>query len=202
MKTYIKGALVFLFAGTILLATMQPAGAAFSWYAWGAGDQTVGSLISNPPVLTLQKGQDITAAYYAANADYRYFRMDLKGAPDTGSNGYAPLYRIQVSGDGSISTFAFPFPPPSLLFASGTAGLGPVFARQTGGTLEWAIERAKLPETFSWYALTGTHIDGGLSGIFDITNTAVVTPIPSAALLLGTGLIGLVGLRRRSSRKA
>jgi hypothetical protein len=30
----------------------------------------------------------------------------------------------------------------------------------------------------------------------------LVTPIPSAALLLGTGILGLIGLRRKSLPKA
>jgi hypothetical protein len=185
---------------------MQPAGAAFTWYDWTLGpSQIVGSLLENPPVLTLQAGQDIASARYAADADYRFFRMDLKGAPDTGSNGFAPLYSILIGGSGSLNTRAEsnPFPPPSLVFPTFySAGLGTVFARQTGATLEWAVERNKLPDTFSWYALTANLSGGAISGIFDITTSAVVTPIPSAALLLATGIVGLIGLKRKSLPKA
>jgi hypothetical protein len=199
--------LLVLFAVLFLATLSQPAAAAYL-YDWDTGpSQIVNSLIENPPALTLKPGQDITHAYYAADPSYRYFRMDLKGIPDTGSNGYAPLYSIQTSVGGTINTFAFPFPPPSLMFASGTTGLGPVFGQQIEQpgdtfTLEWRIARDKLPDTFAWYGLTGTHNNGALSGIFDITAPAVVTPIPSAALLLGTGIVGLIGLRRRSFRKA
>lgn len=200
--------LLVLFAVLFLATLSQPAAAAFSWFDWTTGSpQSVGSLIENPPVLTLQTGQDIVSAFYAADADYRFFRMDLKGAPGTGtgSNGFAPLYSILIGGSGSLNTFALsnPFPPPSLILASGgSAGLGAIFARQTGATLEWAVERDKLPDTFSWYGLTANLSGGAVSGIFDITAPALVTPIPSAALLLGTGIVGLVGLRRRSFRKA
>jgi hypothetical protein len=204
MKSLVRGTSALFFALAILFATTQPAAAAFTWHTWTGSDQMVGSLINNPPT-SIEPGRDITAAFYAANADYRYFRMDLKGAPDTGANNYAPLYSILIGGSSSLNTIALsnPFPPPSLLlFSGGPPALGEVFSRQTGATLEWAIERSKLPETFSWYGLTANLGAGGISGIFDITNSAVVTPIPSAALLLGTGLIGLVGLRRRSARKA
>jgi hypothetical protein len=200
MKLLVRGTSALLFAAAILLATTQPA-AAFTWYDWTGPSQTVGSLLENPPVLTLQAGQDIASARYADDADFRFFRMDLKGAPNSVSN----IYSILIGGSGSLNTFTLdnPFPPPSLIFASGgTAALGEVFSRQTGATLEWAVERDKLPDTFSWYALTGSLSGGTLSGFFDITTSAVVTPIPSAALLLATGIIGLVGVRRKSLLKA
>ena len=69
---------------------------------------------------------------------------------------------------------------------------------RNGKYLDWAIPQDQLPDNFTWLAAT---FQKG-SWILLNSTVAVATPIPSAALLLGTGLIGLVGLRRRSVRKA
>jgi hypothetical protein len=200
MKSLVRGTSALFFVAAILIATSQPAAALtpFTWHTWVPSDQTVGSLMA-----PAEAGRDITAAYFAADGDYSYFRMDLKGAP--GAVSYAPLYSILIDGSSSLNTFAMsnPIPPflPPLIFASG--GSPSLFSsQQTGKILEWAVKRSDLPGTFSWYGLSGNYDGSGLSDIFDITHSAVATPIPSAALLLGTGLVGLVGLRRRSARKA
>ena len=49
-----------------------------------------------------------------------------------------------------------------------------------------------------WANFQGLGFGVGTIASIDVTPT----PIPSAALLLGTGLIGLVGLRRRGFRKS
>jgi hypothetical protein len=45
-----------------------------------------------------------------------------------------------------------------------------------------------------------TELDGGASfGKTSVSASAPVVPVPAAAWLLGTGLIGLVGIRRRKA---
>lgn len=71
-------------------------------------------------------------------------------------------------------------------------------AEQNGATLEWKVAANSLgnPASFSW---TAASIDSGaLVTTYSMTQPAVATPIPAAAWLFGSGLLGLVGIRRRS----
>lgn len=215
MKMLSRGLQIFVIVGAVLFAAAQSASAAFTWYNWAGPSQSVGSLIENPPALFLQPGQDIVSAQYAADADYRFFRMDLKGTPSAGGNNYAPLYQFMISstsGFRDLNTYSIPIPTPvpSLILASGvtpTSATTEWYFRNDNSTpnvLEWAIKKTDLPDTFAWQAFSWNtaSVGGPITGLFDLTAAAVVTPIPSAALLLGTGLIGLIGLKRRSRRQA
>ena len=200
-----------LIAAIVLLAITDPATAAFSWYDWNTGSsQFVGTtLVSSPP---LQKGQDIVSAYYAADADYRFFRMDMKAAPDAAGNGYASDYAFFIVTGSAVSYLdALPKPllsNPALLkftpdggtFVGGTTyAFDELYFRTTGPTLEWAVKKGQLPDTFAWFA--STLYDGHcVTSFLDVT-VPVVTPIPSAALLLGSGILGLIGLKRRNSKR-
>lgn len=70
-------------------------------------------------------------------------------------------------------------------------------------TLEWRVKDGEgekyIGNSFTWSAATmlpGTESD---KKTYDIAGP-VVTPIPSAAWLLGSGIIGLIGLKRRKDR--
>lgn len=188
--------------GVAQIGIVPNAEAALTWYDWSTGpSQMVGSLIDG-----IDLGRDIDAAYYAFDADYRFFRLDLKGAPETGPNNFAPLYQFAISTPsetGYLNTFALtnPIPPPSLLFASAAAPPSMFsefhFRFKTPSVLEWAVKKEDLPDVFAWYALTADLSGGSISGIFDMTAPALATPIPSAAWLLGSGVVALIGIRRR-----
>jgi hypothetical protein len=56
-------------------------------------------------------------------------------------------------------------------------------------------DQSKIPiDIYSLHAL--------FPGLLHITIPTVAPPLPSAALILGTGIIDLIGLKRRSVRKA
>ena len=218
MRPIGKGIMAVLFVGTFLLTASQPASAAFSWYDWTDGFQVVHDGNDGLP-----KGQDIRNAFYAAKDDYRYFRMELAGKPNQGANGFASVYGFFIdSGSGEkypeyssllgldagnyLDAFTKPKKSGGLKFTpdSGTLSGGTDYAfdgvkfERNGKYLDWAIPKDQLPDTFSWVAAT---FHSSTLTLLDKSN-AVTTPIPSAAWLLGSGIIGLIGLKRRRSNKA
>ena len=72
-----------------------------------------------------------------------------------------------------------------------------------GTTLEWRIRDGEgekyIGNSFAWWAATMLPGDDGQA---KITYDVMATPIPASAWLLGSGLIALVGLKRRRSVKA
>jgi hypothetical protein len=214
--------LMVLFAVLFLATLSQPAAAAFSWYDWTDGYQLVRS--GTNPALT--SGQDIRNAFYAVNDGYKYFRMELYGSPNLDANGYAnqygffvnsgtgkdfPQYSVPLGGTGKVDSYLNATVSPTfsgnLLFTpygeTYKNGVAPAVAfdlrfDRNGKYLDWAIPKDQLPDNFTWLAAT---FHSSTLTVLDKT-AAVATPIPSAALLLGTGIVGLIGLRRRSFRKA
>jgi hypothetical protein len=71
-------------------------------------------------------------------------------------------------------------------------------ALQDGAILEWKVKKDALPGSFNWYA--ATH-NVGLTCPVGTNDTVSVVPLPSALWLLGTGLLALVGIRRRNIGK-
>jgi len=91
-------------------------------------------------------------------------------------------------------------------FTTGLTGNAPTAqsATQFASTyLEWryvdpASGTGHIGLNFNWWAQTLN----GSGTVLETTGTATATPIPNAAWLLGSGIIGLIGLQRRRARKA
>jgi hypothetical protein len=181
-------------------------------YDWEHGDNV--QRLDDTDKSPLPKNLDIQKSWTAWDSSRYYFRMDLAADPAKYNNGGYALRNYSIFiGPSSLTSFD----PGSFEEIIGTTYLGrnrisvygmdldeggghgldilrDVQFNCNGSTLEWSISRADLGNDFTvWWGTFGNFrlIDQGGS----MHENA--TPIPAAAWLLGSGLIGLMGLRRR-----
>jgi len=210
------GKRAFWFAGGLacalsLLLAVSPASAAFTfdWTSPGVISLTDADVFPPGPVPG-SNGENITKVWWGWSSNVHYFRMDLAGTP-SGSDS-ADSYGIHMdfmsgSGDAGyfgvdtllLSSFDGSSYTPGMNVWDGAAyapvpGMVLPFTgfdfQASGNMLEWKLY-GDLKQ-FTWWGVT----EEGMS-FRDISSTVVTTPIPSAAWLLGSGVVALVGLRRR-----
>jgi hypothetical protein len=202
------------------LVALQPASACyapkFSWYDWTDGYQ----LVRDQRDVSLTAGQDIRNAFYAVDDGYRYFRIELYKNPSRGDGGYADLYGFYFNtGNGQdftafttplgfgvdsyVDTSVDPKLSGGLKFTPGggtiVGGKEHAFSLRydrNGKYIDWAIPLAQLSDGFSWHAASfSKDLDGKLT-LLDRSGDAGI-PIPGTAWLFGSGIAGLVAMRRR-----
>ena len=183
-----KQPLAALFAVLFMAIASQPA-FAYLYTSWGA------PTISDPGFDAGAGAKDITGVWYAKDTSFHYFRMDV--TEPIWNLDHANLYSIILSTSPNALTA---YTSDGITFAASPAS--PNFEFSDGKRLEWKIPRTDLADVFQFSGSTISFFAGPPFVQFHDTTATVATPIPSAALLLGTGLIGLVGLRRRSFRQA
>jgi hypothetical protein len=185
-----------LFAALVLVTVSQPAHA-YLYNSWSPLP-TISDLGTDAG----GGAKDITGIWYAKDTSNQYFRMDLAGAI-TSSN-HANLYSILLNTSPN-AVLAFTLSGTGFLHFPLSAEFG-LFPDINGvaNRLEWRIAKSDitLPDIFT---LTGTTSDLSFHpfpfAVNDVTGS-FTTPIPSAVWLLGSGVLGLIGLQRRRGRKA
>jgi hypothetical protein len=202
----VLGLTVFLVFGMAQVVLAPDATALL--YPGSTGDPVNGSINAS---------QDITFAQYIHFGSDHYFRIDLRGEPDanTGKVGFWIDSRPFQGALYPHSEVPFPLAGIDLIvnteYGAGTPKLrdwtgssftdrtdGGLLFERTGSILEWKINDKYLNGPFYWWA--ATLGSGGQS--FNVTSPiGVATPIPSAAWLFASGVIALIGLRRREAGK-
>jgi hypothetical protein len=143
--------------------------------------------------------------------DQYVFQMNLLALPSTTSDNL-PLYGIYLGGPplsapglGSYYPTGFSSSVEVFYMVWGTTGAFYNLPRgssvsasfnllQGQNTLEWRVNTGSITSSSQFYGATSRLTDGY---VFDTTAPAAVTPIPAAAWLLGSGLIGLIGIKRK-----
>ena len=139
-----------------------------------------------------KKAYDIAWAYQGYQAGNYYFHMDMHTGVN--KNWYANAYVLHIDGlefkvelgyTGNTATWDVKTPPAVLDF------------QHSGTALEWKLSSGLSIAGQTWWIDT---LDKDKNIIDTTAHSNVVTPIPGAAWLLGSGLVGLIGLKRRIGR--
>ena len=144
-------------------------------------------------------GMDIKNVSHAYGGGAHYFQMELYGFP-VGPPTVADSYTIYIKKAGSLNPFDYSLGYNNA-FVVQSSPIGFVTDDgHAGKYLEWKTNQFAGDSQFTFWGVTSKGTNGADG--FDITNSAVGTPIPGAAYLLGSGVIGLVGLRRRKAKRS
>lgn len=146
-----------------------------------------------PDLDSTLSGMDINYVRSAYDGEYHYFQIEMYSA-----NGGADYYGVYLE-NGPLPTgrawwtkgdYYIGFHGDTTTLDTSNIPAGAVVAGARSGLyLEWKVKGIDLSPGFSWWAVTENDS-------LRVADFAVV-PIPNAAWLLGSGLIGLIGLRRR-----
>lgn len=194
-----------------LAAALLFAGSAHAAYLydWSQAQMITDSAPDSPG---LQASNDITSAWHGYASGTHYFRIDLGGTLSTSTN-YGIYIDSKAGGGTTLPATGIDYYLLSDYVKavwdttesrwktnsfSSTNGQSMVFqySENNGKSLEWKItpnNEWNFGTNFNWLAATTSD-----SATLDKTQVAA-TPIPGAVWLLGSGIVGLIGLKRRKN---
>ena len=199
-----------LFGGTLFLPAVTVA--ALTPPTPIAWQQTIsdGAAEFLPP----KDGMDISSISHAYGGGAHYFQMELFGKPG-GPPAIADSYTIFIKKAGSLNPFDYSLGYNNTFTAApngvGVFSTGGISVTDDGNAfsnvknkyyLEWKTAEFAGGDQFTFWGVTSKGFNPDGKDGYDIAGNAVGTPIPGAAYLLGSGVIGLVGLRRRKAKKS
>jgi hypothetical protein len=211
----------------LMLLGAAPATHAAYLYSWSVtpsqSDPTDGSLLPGRDILAAWHAFDSGFHYFrldlrgapdaAGSSDFAGtygIYIDSKSGGASGSHPYVPdpLGGIDYIVDSHFDPWVYApngWGPHDYHTWNGTTFVrtDPIAEQQTenaGTTLEWQISAADIGTSFAWWA--ATHDFGSSPATYDVTTQIDVNPvpIPGAVLLFGSGLLGLLGFRKKLAR--
>lgn len=168
---------------------------------------TFSTWITDPKEKNIGNAKDITDVGVASDNTSYYFRMVLAAAPAASAAGTVYGIYVGLPDNTGLAPDTADFSLEANLrkrsnvyfnytLTDWTGGepvqSTPVFTH-SGKTLEWKVDKTLLGSSFSFLGATST----AAGKVVDTTSVAA-TPIPGSVWLLGSGLVGLIGLRRRN----
>ena len=204
---------------SVFVLSVPMVAAAYVTYGGPWDGTTANGTVS--PVSNL--GLDITDAYHAYVAGTNYFQINLAGNTSTviGGNGsingyYKVFIDLTQSGTYAHSDYILQYvtsknpnsgsDPKAFVWAisgpatiDGNAPTTPNSSQFSSTFLQWSLTNSSVGQNFNWWVQT---LAGDGTTVLETSTIATATPIPNAAWLLGSGIIGLIGLQRRRARKA
>lgn len=210
------GIAIAIFAGFLMLANPPPLFAAITTAetVLGVTHGTLGTI----PFPSAQ--QDIVSATRSFDDTYQYFTINIAGTLGAGAEGYGIMFiggspagsgaskfdyysdllkPLNIDAYMKVTYTTFPGYTVEDKYINNAGNILDLTVSNftgSGSQLEWKIAKTQLASSFSWLAVS---LDGVGHPLTDRTGVAV-TPIPNAVWLFGSGIVALVGLKRRKSK--
>ena len=187
----------------LLAFTIMPAFASLTWTESDPGVTWIHDITGDATT-----GKDIVKVGVGVEDNQYLFRMYLYGAPTSADTGTIYGIYLGLPELGSSSPEEFSGSVESMLrnrnglfysYLQSDSSSIPLagFNVLSNGVLQWKVDQSSI--TTSWFYMMGATLNA-TGTIHDQTGVAA-TPIPAAAWLLGSGIIGLIGIMRRNQKR-